>query len=85
MSLETEEALNRIAASLEASIMTDRDRFAMAALQGDLAAESPDFLTTDDPKNDGVWVDQNRSMTREQKLAHNAYLIADAMIAARSK
>jgi hypothetical protein len=61
-----------------------RDRFAMAALQGDLASEGEEFRTIDDPSKDGVWVIEGRTKTREQKLAENAYLVADAMLAARS-
>ena len=62
-----------------------RDRFAMAAMQGDLAAEAPDFLTTDDPSKDGVWTVEGKTKTRQQKIAENAYLIADAMLAARGR
>lgn len=56
--------------------MTLRDYFAAAALQGDLASESENFRT----QSSG----EGRN-TREQNLALNAYKIADAMLAERTK
>ena len=52
---------------------TLRDRFAMAALQGDIASEHEGWAITD--KADGP--------TREQQLAERAYRMADAMLEAR--
>ncbi len=68
---------------LRSSLITLRDRFAMVALQGDLASESESWRTIDDRKQDGVWVNPDQTMIREQKIARNAYLMADTMIAAR--
>jgi hypothetical protein len=52
-----------------------RDRFAMAALQGLLAAE------TAEP---GSHYDDYQGKTRVQHAASDAYAVADAMLAARS-
>lgn len=64
--------LERIADDMD-ECATLRDRFAMAALQGLLAGESPEvgMFTSDDEK------------TGVQKVAESAYAHADAMLVTR--
>lgn len=50
-----------------------RDRFAMAALQGEIASEHEGWAISE--KADGT--------TREQQLAERAYRVADAMLSVR--
>jgi hypothetical protein len=69
----------------ELDLPTLRDRFAMAALQGELAAETEGWCTSD--KRDGSLPngDPRKVVTesREQQLATRAYRMADAMMKAR--